>query len=56
VRGAVAKREKLNANPNAQVDEVEMFIPRKYNLESGLKVDVKPGKNELDFKLTGDPP
>lgn len=43
-----------SADFNALVDEVEMFIPQKYNIESSLKVDVKPGNNELDFELSGD--
>ncbi len=30
---------------------VKELVPRKYNRDSELKVEVKPGRNELDFKL-----
>ncbi len=38
---------------NALVDEVEMFIPRKYNVESSLTVEIEAGTNELNFDLEG---
>ena len=34
------------------IDDVSEFVPKKYNLQSELSRDIKPGKNELDFDLT----
>ena len=36
-----------------QLDEMREAIPDRYNRESELRVDVKPGRNRLDFELTG---
>jgi len=38
-------------DPNAIIDEIEMFIPPEYNTRSELTVDVEPGTNEFDFDL-----
>lgn len=37
--------------PGTMIDEIEMYIPTKYNRESGLTVEVKSGRNEFNFKL-----
>ncbi len=34
-----------------QMDEMREAIPDRYNRESELRVDVKPGRNRLDFEL-----
>jgi hypothetical protein len=41
-------------DPNTMVDEVEMFIPAKYNRSSELTVDIQPGSNEFPFALDAD--
>lgn len=33
-------------------EEVLQYIPAKYNEQSELKQDIKPGKNTIDFELT----
>ncbi|NLF71749.1 MAG: hypothetical protein GX575_22185 [Candidatus Anammoximicrobium sp.] len=42
------------SDPNAMIDEVEMFIPEKYHSNSTLTADIKAGVNEFNFDLTGD--
>ena len=39
-------------NPKALVDEIVETVPKRYNLQSTLEADVKPGRNDLDFTLT----
>lgn len=39
-------------NPGEMTDEVVELFPAKYNTQSTLQRDVKPGDNTLDFKLT----
>lgn len=39
-------------NAKALVDEIVETVPKRYNLQSTLEADVKPGRNELDFALT----
>lgn len=41
-------------NPDALVDEIEMYIPPKYNSQSELTVNVAPGVNTFDFDLRAD--
>ena len=41
-------------DPAAMVDEVEMYIPERYNRNSELTADVQPGSNQFDFALEGD--
>lgn len=41
-------------DPDALVDEVEMYIPPKYNSQSELTVSVAPGVNTFDFDLHAD--
>ena len=43
------------APPEAMVDEVEQFIPPKYNSQSTLTAEVQSGSNTLDFKLQIEP-
>lgn len=43
------------ANPSATIDEIEMFIPLKYNSESTLTADVQSGTNTFDFELRAAP-
>ena len=38
-------------DPDAMVDEIEMFIPANYNSQSTLTADVQPGANEFNFDL-----
>jgi len=39
-------------NPKALVDEIVETVPKRYNLQSTLEAEVKPGRNDLDFVLT----
>jgi hypothetical protein len=34
------------------VDEILEIVPKRYNAESTLEADLKPGQNELDYSLT----
>lgn len=40
------------AEPGAMTDEVLEAVPSRYNTQSTLVADVKPGKNVLDYELT----
>ncbi len=40
-------------DPEAMVDQVEMFIPAEYNSQSTLTAEIQAGTNELDFDLQG---
>lgn len=39
------------AGPGAEGDEVKESLPPKYNDETELRLDIKPGKNEKDWDL-----
>ena len=39
------------ASPAGKVDERKQAIPPKYNEKTELKIEVKPGRNTLDFDL-----
>jgi len=41
-----------NAPPTATVDDVEQYIPARYNKQSELTVEIESGTNEADFTLT----
>lgn len=48
----VVGQKKLYATPDSPVKQVlAESLPRKYNDETELKLDVKPGKNVQDFEL-----
>jgi hypothetical protein len=38
--------------PGTMVDEIEHYIPRNYNRETTLTLEVAPGANQHDFALT----
>ena len=40
------------APPDAMVDEVAQFIPKKYNAPTTLKAQIKAGENTHDFALS----
>lgn len=42
------------SDPTAMVDEVEMFIPEKYNSKTELTAEIGPSTGELSFDLKGD--
>lgn len=39
------------APPDAMIEETEEAVPARYNTQSELKAEVKPGRNTFDFKL-----
>jgi hypothetical protein len=38
-------------DPNAMIDEIEMYIPPEYNTKSKLTADIESGTNQVDFAL-----
>ncbi|TWU20081.1 hypothetical protein Pla52o_45950 [Novipirellula galeiformis] len=40
-------------DPTAMIDEIEAFIPEKYNNRSDLTAEIQPDKNEIHFDLLG---
>lgn len=40
------------ADPGVMVYEKIEAVPERYNSQSALKCEVKPGSNKLDFKLS----
>jgi len=48
--GRMVRAENLDGGPS-QVEQVEQYIPDRYNRTSELVVDLKPGENTEDFSL-----
>jgi hypothetical protein len=42
------------SDPTAMVDEIEMFIPEKYNSKTELTAEIGPSTGPLSFDLKGD--
>lgn len=55
IRGSKRTGRQVSApGPKASglmVDEIIDIVPRRYNAESTLEAELKPGQNELDFSL-----
>ena len=47
----VGKRKRYDTPDSPMDDVTEQVVPKKYNLESTLKVTVQATKDDLDFKL-----
>jgi hypothetical protein len=47
----VSRSKEVKAGPGAEGDWVEESLPAKYNDQSELRLDVRPGKNSQDFDL-----
>jgi hypothetical protein len=49
----VIGRKKLYNTPDSPMEDItDESLPAKYNRQSELQLDVKPGNNEQDFNLT----
>ncbi|MCC7335221.1 MAG: carboxypeptidase regulatory-like domain-containing protein [Pirellulaceae bacterium] len=56
VRIGTYEEASVDMKTGEPTDEVEEIVPVKYNRETTLTADVKPGKNEIDFDLELDKP
>jgi len=48
-------KARIAVGSNGEIEEIEQYIPSRYNTASELEVDIKPGKNRMTFDLTSPP-
>jgi len=49
----IARQERLSGGEAKQIEQIEQYIPERYNRQSELSVDVVAGDNTKDFNLEG---